>query len=199
MVELGKRIEELERPKAKERHGARNDLPQHRGNFPQGSEGKTRDKVAAALGVSGKAYEKANKVVEAAEKEPERFGDLPARMDATEMARGAAARPYRPAFRYGATRRATSYMLTPGGRAQHAVPPQENRSSHREPSPTSHPATSSAPHPGGNLTVWVPASVTTTDGPKHPRIAHPPPRPRRHARPAQPWHAPAGGRGNPGV
>ena len=37
------------------------------GKFPQG--GKTRDKVAATVGVSGKTYEKAKAVYEAAEQE----------------------------------------------------------------------------------------------------------------------------------
>ncbi len=48
------------------------------GNLPQRDDtGRTRDKVAAALGVSGKTYEKAKQVVEAAEETPEQFGDLP--------------------------------------------------------------------------------------------------------------------------
>lgn len=81
IVELGKRLEELEKPAARKRQGARTDLPQPSGKFPEGSKGQTRDKVAAALGVSGRTYEKAKQIVEAAEREPERFGDLPAMAD----------------------------------------------------------------------------------------------------------------------
>jgi hypothetical protein len=42
----------------------------------KGSKGRTSDKVAAAFGRSGKTYEKARVVVEAAEADPERFGDI---------------------------------------------------------------------------------------------------------------------------
>ena len=58
IVEIGRAIEALEKPKAKERQGTRTDIKEPCGKFPQGSEGKTRDKVGAALGVSGKTYEK---------------------------------------------------------------------------------------------------------------------------------------------
>ena len=85
IVEIGRAIEALEKPKAKERQGTRTDIKEPCGKFPQGSEGKTRDKVGAALGVSGKTYEKAKQVVEAAEAEPEKFGDLPAKMDAESV------------------------------------------------------------------------------------------------------------------
>jgi hypothetical protein len=36
------------------------------GNFPEGSKGRTRDQVAEAIGMSGRTYEKAKKVAEAA-------------------------------------------------------------------------------------------------------------------------------------
>ena len=82
MVELGRQIEAVERPKAKERHregsasGGKGS-----GKLPEPSRGQTRDKVGAALGVSGKTYEKAKAVADAAEKQPDLFGDLPALMD----------------------------------------------------------------------------------------------------------------------
>lgn len=67
-VEIGKRIEAIEKPKAEERKTAgRNQHSEPEGNFPEASKGKTSDKVAEALGVSGKTYEKAKAVVEAAE------------------------------------------------------------------------------------------------------------------------------------
>src|SRR5262249_50063798 len=48
---------------------------------PSGSKGKTRDKVAEAVGMSGRTYEKAKQVVEAAEADPETVGDLAEKMD----------------------------------------------------------------------------------------------------------------------
>jgi len=57
------------RTEAKQRQGQRTDI--HGGKFPQGEPGKTRDKVAAVTGVSGRTYEKAKQVVEAAERNPE--------------------------------------------------------------------------------------------------------------------------------
>lgn len=80
LVELGRQIEALEKPAAKQRQGARTDL-EHGGKLPQSSAGKTRDKVAAALGVGSKTYEKAEQVVVAAEEDPEAFGDLPELMN----------------------------------------------------------------------------------------------------------------------
>ena len=63
-VEIGKAIEEMERPKAAERrreHGGTSPgkpADNTSGNLPEVS-GDTRDKVAEALGMSGKTYEKA--------------------------------------------------------------------------------------------------------------------------------------------
>lgn len=49
----------------------------------------TRDSVSSAVGMSGTKYYKAKKVVEAAELDPDSFGDLPARMDETGNVNGA--------------------------------------------------------------------------------------------------------------
>lgn len=51
---------------------------QPRGKFPQG---KTRDIIARTLGVSGRHLEKAEDIVEAAEVDPETFGDILKRVD----------------------------------------------------------------------------------------------------------------------
>lgn len=71
-VALGKELEKLEKPKAEERRRStqNNDAAREAcgGNLPQQETGKTRDKVAAAVGMSGKTYEKAKAVVEAAAK-----------------------------------------------------------------------------------------------------------------------------------
>lgn len=87
-VAIGKMLEEIERPAAKERQGARTDL-QHSGNFPECSSGQTRDKVGASIGMSGKTYEKAKEVIEKAESEPELFGALVEEMDQTGKVDGA--------------------------------------------------------------------------------------------------------------
>ena len=83
IVEIGRAIEALEKPKAKERQKAGGGGTGS-GKLPQ-PVSRVRDKVGAALGVSGKTYEKAKQVVEAAEAEPEKFGDLPAKMDAESV------------------------------------------------------------------------------------------------------------------
>jgi hypothetical protein len=95
-VAIGKALEELEAKKAKERQ--KEGRPKNKdkkeskissGNLPQDNTaaaeapGKTRDKVAEAVGMSGRTYEKAKKVVEAAEKEPEKFAPIKAEMDRT--------------------------------------------------------------------------------------------------------------------
>ena len=64
------------------------------GNFPQAKKGKTRDKVGAFVGASGRTVEKMEAVVNAAENDPERFGHLVDEMDRTGKA-GAAYRKIR--------------------------------------------------------------------------------------------------------
>jgi ParB/RepB/Spo0J family partition protein len=99
---MGKAIEELERPRAKARQEAtrakkgeqahkRNRAAQGGGNLPppQESGGKTRDKVAEAVGMSGRTYEKAKAVAEAARADPETCGDLPEMMDQSGNVHGA--------------------------------------------------------------------------------------------------------------
>lgn len=81
-VALGKRIEDLEKPAARGRQkelGRTHGTPS--GKLPEGSTGQTRDKVAAALGMSGKTYEKAKQVIEAAEQDPDGMGDLKAELE----------------------------------------------------------------------------------------------------------------------
>ena len=70
MVEIGRTIEAIEKPKAKERQeqGANQFTKEGGGSLPQASPGKTREKVADALGVSASTYERAKRVVEAGEK-----------------------------------------------------------------------------------------------------------------------------------
>lgn len=77
---LGERLEAIEAEAAKRRQGSRTDI--HPGKFPEGC-GQTRDRVAAALGMSGRTYEKARAVCQAAQCEPDKYGRLLERMEAT--------------------------------------------------------------------------------------------------------------------
>src|SRR5262245_49066076 len=52
------------------------------GKLPE-PKGDSRDKIGAAVGVSGRQYEKAAAVVKAGKTNPELFGDLPDMMDRT--------------------------------------------------------------------------------------------------------------------
>jgi ParB/RepB/Spo0J family partition protein len=79
LVAITTAIEQRERELAHERMTL--------GKISTGS-GKTRDKVAAPFGISGRTLEKARAVVEAAEAEPERFGKLVADMDRTGKVNG---------------------------------------------------------------------------------------------------------------
>ncbi|MFO7899031.1 MAG: DNA methyltransferase [Planctomycetota bacterium] len=81
-VAIGRAIQEREREAAKARQGTRTDL-QPCGKLPRSSGTKTRDKAGRAVGLSGRTFEKAQAVVEAAEADPDAFGDLPERMDRT--------------------------------------------------------------------------------------------------------------------
>ena len=83
------KIEALERARAKARQGAglkRGAEKPVVENFHDG--GKTRDKIGAALGISGRTVDKIAAVVEAAKAEPERFGKLAADMDRTGLVNG---------------------------------------------------------------------------------------------------------------
>jgi hypothetical protein len=86
-VALGKAIEDLEKPQAKKRQAEKlkkGNAPPVVENCPHGEgKGKTRDKVAEAVGMSGRTYEKAKRVVEAAEENPEEFGAVKEEMDRT--------------------------------------------------------------------------------------------------------------------
>jgi N6-adenosine-specific RNA methylase IME4/ParB-like chromosome segregation protein Spo0J len=81
-VAVAAALEELERPKAEARKGARTDTPA--GKLPAGEEaGRVRDKAAGAVGMSGRTLEKAKAVVEAARKNPQEYGRLREDMDRT--------------------------------------------------------------------------------------------------------------------
>src|SRR5260221_152450 len=69
-VSSGAALEKMDRTAAKERQGSGTDRPQHSGKLPEGSRGDTRDKVAEAVGMSGRTYDKAKVVVGAARENP---------------------------------------------------------------------------------------------------------------------------------
>ncbi len=76
----------LEKPAAEARRAA--NLMQNSPEITEGGEsltsenqGKTRDRIAGALGVGVQRLQRAVEVSNAAEAEPERYGDLPAKMD----------------------------------------------------------------------------------------------------------------------
>ncbi len=82
MVAIAATVEQYERDHARKRMTL--------GKIATGSErGKTRDKIAAPLGISGKTLEKAKAVVEAAEAEPGNFKTLLDDMDRTGSIDGA--------------------------------------------------------------------------------------------------------------
>lgn len=96
LVHVGRRLEEIVTPlKAANKAttqakpgegkvGTHEVIPAGAGNLPAPEKtGDSRDKVAAAVGVSGRTYDKAKAVVEAAEESPEEFGDLAKSMDET--------------------------------------------------------------------------------------------------------------------
>ncbi len=88
-LELAAAIEELERQAAKEREeSGHNQHTESCGKLPQGSTGKTRDKVGEAIGMSGRTYEKAREVMAAAEAEPEKLASLLEDMDRTGKVNG---------------------------------------------------------------------------------------------------------------
>lgn len=79
-VAMGRMLEELEKPKAHERMAVRGE------KFSQvkaAEKGKTREKVAAAVGMSHPTYKRAKRLVEAAEREPEKYMPALKEMDTT--------------------------------------------------------------------------------------------------------------------
>jgi N6-adenosine-specific RNA methylase IME4 len=80
LVAITRAVEQRERELARERMTL--------GKISTGSAGRTRDKLAAPFGISGRTYEKMRAVVDAAEVEPERFGKLVVDMDRSGNANG---------------------------------------------------------------------------------------------------------------
>lgn len=81
-VALGRALEEIERPAAKERQRTLNNHETASAKLAE-AKANTRDIVGAAVGMSGETYRKAKAVVEAAEANPEKFAAVQARMDET--------------------------------------------------------------------------------------------------------------------
>lgn len=96
-VAITRALEPIERQAAEERRRATQLAGRTRGGQPifgggklplPNQKGKTRDRVAAYVGISGRTLERAVEVVEAAEREPERFTALVEEMDRTGRVNG---------------------------------------------------------------------------------------------------------------
>jgi ParB-like chromosome segregation protein Spo0J len=83
LVAVGRQLEALERPIAKERQLANLKNQTRCAETAQRAVGRTRKIVADALGVGTTTYDLAKKVAKAAEDDPAAFGDLRDRMEAT--------------------------------------------------------------------------------------------------------------------
>jgi N6-adenosine-specific RNA methylase IME4 len=88
-VAIAEAIREKVEAEAKKRMKAGVKVEEPGANLAQGSTGKTRDVLAARVGMSKMTYDKARKVVEAAREEPEVYGDLVERMDRSRSVDGA--------------------------------------------------------------------------------------------------------------
>ena len=86
-VAVGAAFEARERKAAKARQAATRKRgtaePARAGNLPQREKGRASEKVAAAVGMKRRTYEKAQAVVQAAREDPERFGPVVTEMDKT--------------------------------------------------------------------------------------------------------------------
>jgi len=94
-VALGRDLAALEKPAAKQRQASagpasgRGKKAMGSGKLPEPVKGEAKEKVAKAVGVARRTYEKAEAVVQAAEREPQRFEKLRAQMDRTGNVHGA--------------------------------------------------------------------------------------------------------------
>jgi ParB-like chromosome segregation protein Spo0J len=79
-VAIGRALEPKEKEAAKERMVDAHASP---GRFPEQDRGNAEDKTADAVGWSRPTYRKAKEVVEAAEEDPDAYGDLQQEMDET--------------------------------------------------------------------------------------------------------------------
>ncbi len=81
LLELGRKLEALENPEAAARKAAtqakKNAGKVGEGKFPSPeTRGKVKDKVGEVLGMSGRTLQKAQQIIDAAQKEPDRYLDL---------------------------------------------------------------------------------------------------------------------------
>ena len=74
IVAIARALRGEEQRAAKGRQGTRTD--RHTGKFPGSSSGRARDKIGAYLGVSGRTLEKMEAIVDAAERNPGKYGRM---------------------------------------------------------------------------------------------------------------------------
>jgi N6-adenosine-specific RNA methylase IME4 len=92
MVAIARALEPMVRKEAKARQGRRTDLVE---KFHKVDGGRSRDKLGACVGVSGRTLERMMAIVEAAEEHPKKYGCLKDEMDRT----GKTSRPFRKLLR----------------------------------------------------------------------------------------------------
>lgn len=88
-VAIGRMIEEKVKAEASERKREKISAARRGDAVDSTPSEDTRVIVGKAVGMSGFKYEQAKKIIEAAESEPEKFGDLPEKMDQTGNVNGA--------------------------------------------------------------------------------------------------------------
>jgi N6-adenosine-specific RNA methylase IME4 len=104
-------VEPLERAAAKERMREGGRMKVRNGSSPSNERApQTRDRIGAFAGVSGKTVEKIAAIVDAAERDPERFGPLIAEMDRVQHVTG----PYRKLKRTLDEDRVKTLVVRPG-------------------------------------------------------------------------------------
>ena len=126
-VAVGAAFEAIESKAAKARQAATRKRgtaePARAGNLPQREKGRASEKVAAAVGMKRRTYEKAQAVVQAAQNDPKLFGPLVTEMDETGKVDRAYSKVRRAAKaaeeRANATKSAKDWVLTA---AQDVVP-----------------------------------------------------------------------------
>ena len=85
MVMIGRKLRDKLESEAEERQksGLKNVGDDRTEKLPEWKKGRVRDKLGAIAGKSGKTFDKAEAVIEAAEKDPERYGHLVRQMQRT--------------------------------------------------------------------------------------------------------------------
>lgn len=85
IIDIKRTIEPLERKEAKERQKTLNNEETASENFSEANKGNALDKIASFVEMSRPTLNKLEEIVDAAEENPEQFGDLPENIDAKKI------------------------------------------------------------------------------------------------------------------